>query len=466
MNAEPRISRAPSGPTPKAGAPARAAAQPGGPSLLEQLLSLEGELREAPTREALGHFIAHETSRVIPAGIVMLLAEGATGGALRVKAVSSVSRVEPHAPGIAAIETLVARWTGAGSPAATAIRVLAPGERVPEFPYGHALCVPLIHRGARHGVLLLLRNGPFSEREKLVADRLSGAYGHGLAALRERRAHLLPALRRRAVQVGVTVLLLAALAIPVPMSVLAPAEVVASDPVVVTASLDGVIAGIAVDPNRPVEAGTVLVRYNDTDLAGRLAIAERALDLAVARHQRVVQGASQSADLRREIAVTEAERDLARAERDEALARLERTVIRAPSEGIAIFASREDWTGRPVSTGERIMEIGDPERVEIAIEVGLGDSAVLKPGASVLLFADQDPLSPLAATLTSAAYRAEPVEGGRLAYRARAVLDDTGESPLRRIGVRGTARITDGRVMLGHYLFRRPISQLRQWTGL
>ena len=464
MNADPRLARAPAGVARKA-APAVSAAPPA-PTILELLLSLEGELRGAETREALGHFMVNETRRVIPGGIACLFAEGRTGGALRAKAMSSLTRIDPHAPGIAGLEGLAARLTNRNELAASAVVSLTPETRVAEFPYAHALLIPLRHRARCHGVLLILRNVAFADRDKVVADRLAGAYGHAWAALADNRFRFLPALRRRRVQLLAAALVLAVMAIPVPMSVLAPAEVVASDPVVVTASLDGVIADIAVEPNRSVEAGTVLVRYNDTDLAGRLAIAERALDLAMARHQRVVQGASQSADLRREIAVTEAERDLARAERDEALATLERTVIRAPSAGIAIFASREDWTGRPVSTGERIMEIGDPQRVEIAIEVGLGDSAVLKPGASVLLFADQDPLSPLAAKLTSAAYRAEAVEGGRFAYRARAELEDAGESPLRRIGVRGTARITEGRVLLGYYLFRRPISQLRQWTGL
>ncbi len=439
---------------------------------LEALLSLEGELRSVANADAFGFFVTNETRRIIASDLTVYLRTRPGGGRFTVRAVSSVSSVEAHAPGIAGLETLAAQLFGALGQSPVTIAPLLQEQRVAEFPYAHALVMRLQSKaGNVPGLILLLRNQPFADRDRVLAERLSQTYAYVLENLSPARfgAGALAMVRRRSVQAGIALLVLCLLAIPVPMSALAPAEVVAQSPVVVTASLDGVIASVEVEPNRPVEQGTVLVRYNDTDLSGRLAIAERALDLAAARHQRVMQGASQSQDLRREIAVTEAELDLARAERDEALALLSRTVIRAPSPGIAIFASRDDWTGRPVATGERIMEIGDPDRVEIEIEVGLGDSVVLAEGASVWLFADQDPLNPLRATVERASYRAEAMEAGRLAYRVRARLaeDDDGEgSPLRRIGVRGTARITHGRVSLGHYLLRRPLSQWRQWSGL
>ena len=34
-----------------------------------------------------------------------------------------------------------------------------------------------------------------------------------------------------------------------------------------------------------------------------------------------------------------------------------------------------------------------------------------------------------------------------------------------RIGLRGTAKIYGDRVLLGYYLFRRPLATLRGWTG-
>ena len=53
---------------------------------------------------------------------------------------------------------------------------------------------------------------------------------------------------------------------------------------------------------------------------------------------------------------------------------------------------------------------------------------------------------------------------GVSAYRLRGVFDD--ETGHARIGLRGTARVSGEWATLGYYLFRRPISALREWTGL
>jgi multidrug efflux pump subunit AcrA (membrane-fusion protein) len=48
------------------------------------------------------------------------------------------------------------------------------------------------------------------------------------------------------------------------MSTLAPAKIVAKDPLIVNAPIDGVIAEILVLPNTVVSEGQVLFKYEDT----------------------------------------------------------------------------------------------------------------------------------------------------------------------------------------------------------
>ena len=145
---------------------------------------------------------------------------------------------------------------------------------------------------------------------------------------------------------------------------------------------------------------------------------------------------------------------------DDLLARVE---VRAEQGGLLIYANRNDLTGRPVSTGERVMEIADPATAVYRIDLPLDDAIAIDPGAKVRLFLEADPLDARGAAVREAGYRAVEVPGGGLAYRIIAAPE--GKVLPLRIGLRGTARIAGQPVSLGFFLFRRPISKLRQYLG-
>ena len=142
---------------------------------------------------------------------------------------------------------------------------------------------------------------------------------------------------------------------------------------------------------------------------------------------------------------------------------LERVTVTAERAGIAVFADASDWIGRPVVTGERILQIADPARVETRIALPVHDAVALAPGARVKLFLDDDPLAPLAARLTTAGYESELTAAGILSYRLTAALPPGPPPP--RIGLQGVARIAGSPVPLGLFLFRRPLTAFRQWLG-
>ena len=114
--------------------------------------------------------------------------------------------------------------------------------------------------------------------------------------------------------------------------------------------------------------------------------------------------------------------------------------------------------------GERIMEIADPSHVEALVDVPVGDAIVLKAGARVKLFLDAEPLKPRDAIIRAADYQARVRPGNVVSFRVVAGIED-GKAPLR-LGARGTAQLYGDKVSLGFYMFRRPLTVLRQWTGL
>ena len=184
--------------------------------------------------------------------------------------------------------------------------------------------------------------------------------------------------------------------------------------------------------------------------------------VALARLQTTRQSSFLSQQGRRDLAVMKAEFDLAQTELQKAKQDMAKTVVSAPRSGVVVFSSKVDWQGRPVATGEKIVEIANPDNVEYRVDLSVSDSIVLTDGARVKVFLDSDPLEPKEARLISSAYRARVTDADQLAFQLT-VQPLGGEQP--RIGSRGTAQIFGETVTLGFYLFRRPLSKIRQMVG-
>ena len=138
--------------------------------------------------------------------------------------------------------------------------------------------------------------------------------------------------------------------------------------------------------------------------------------------------------------------------------------IVAQRTGVLVYENKDRWIGKPVKTGERIMEIVDPNLAMARIDLPVADAIVLDKSAGAKLFLDANPLSSLRATLVSESYQAEPNATQQLVYRVLADFDAGKDMP--RIGSRGTAQIRGAYIPLAYYLLRRPLSALRQRFGI
>ena len=446
-----------------------AAPAPGPSSPFSTFIQLESTAREAETVEALAATMVNEPRRLLPYRQAALLTRD-DAGAVRVEAVSGVAVLETDAPMVSWLAR-AGRAVLEGEQAAR-LHVVAPEDLPPPLREewsawmpARVLWCPLKSRdGLAFGALWLSREEPWQEPEAVMIDRLAGCYGHAWLALVGRRRSLLPDQARRPLLIGAPLAVVLALLIPVRQSVLAPAEIVPVKPVVVAAPIDGVIARFQITPNQSVSAGQALFSFDDTTLKAQAASAERTLGVALAELRQSTQGAMIDRKQAEKVALDEAQVRLRRTELDYARDLLGRITVTAERAGVAVFTDENDWIGRPVVTGQRILEIADPGHTELNVEVPVRDAIVLTPGAPVDLFLDVEPLSPKPAILTSASYEAEMTPAGTLSYRVRASFPD--DLPPPRIGLQGTAKIYGERVALGLYLFRRPLSALRQWLGL
>ncbi|MBB3102253.1 efflux RND transporter periplasmic adaptor subunit [Azomonas macrocytogenes] len=255
-----------------------------------------------------------------------------------------------------------------------------------------------------------------------------------------------------------------ALLLPVRQTVLAPAEVMAMDAEVVAAPLDGVVKSIHVRPNEMVAKGNLLFSLDDITLRNRLEVAQKSVAVADAELQAATQKAFDNLQSKAELALLNGRAQEKRAELSAVQTQLARIDVTASRDGVAVFGDPDDWLGRPVVTGERIMQLADPGKPGVLVHLPVADAITLEPGAELRLFLTVQPLSPLSARLTETSYQATLSPDNVASYRLRGAFGNAQERA--RIGLRGTAKLYGGWVTLGYYLFRRPVAALREWSGL
>jgi len=141
---------------------------------------------------------------------------------------------------------------------------------------------------------------------------------------------------------------------------------------------------------------------------------------------------------------------------------LQQLAVTSPIAGVVISTNSKSWRGKPVSVGEKIVTVANPDRVKVEMWLPVED--LLSPGADkvVELYLYRDSSKSYYADLEQIGYSAELSPQGVLSYRAVATVED---SKLFRIGERGSAKIEGEQTTLFLYLFRKPLLWLKIWLS-
>lgn len=436
---------------------------------LSSLLHLEQRARACSAAELAFLMVNDTTTAVACQQAVLWRRDGE--GAGRVAALSGVASPDPASPYVGWLSRLLTALdkeggnaprpvTAADGPAALA------GDWAEWLP-AHGLWCPLdTGRGTVLGGLLLARSQPWTDGDIQLMSMLAGAYAQ--AWLIADRLKPAPSWkegmrkRRRAV-IAAAAIVAAAAVVPVRQSVLAPAEVVPMQPMLVRAPFEGVVDKVAVAPNAEVEEGQVLVSLDTTQLRTRLRVASKSREIAEAEYGQTAQQALADPSFKGKLALLQSKIAQQAAEVAFVEDQLRRAEMAAPAAGIAVFDDPNDWIGRPVAVGERIMTVADPRKVELEIQVPVADVATFDSGAEITFFPNVAPDQPAEARLTFASHASQPTPEGVLAHRFRARFDSG--DPLR-LGLKGTAKIYGDRRPLLLWLLRRPLATVRQWLTL
>lgn len=437
-----------------------------------EIAALEARARAANTIPELGFSLANDAYSLLIFQQALVFADDGVKGELL--AVSGLARPTEDSPYLV---WLTRTWPWLREKCSAAPGWFAGSADMPEeiavgwrewWPAG-VLALPLRRRSgeALGWVCFLLDEAPSESINAALQQVLpTWSYCWEMLAGRPRpswrkRWRDLPRNRRRLILASLAALLL----LPVRQTALAPAEVVALDAEVVAAPLDGVLKTVHVKPNQPVKAGQPLFSLDETTLQNRLEVARKSVAVADAELLSMTQKAFDNSQSKSELALLGGRVHERRAELAAVQAQLARISVVAPRDGVAVFADSNDWLGRPVATGERIMLLADPARPGILIHLPVAEAVALETGAPVKLFLTVMPLSPYAGQLIETSYQATPSPDQIASYRLRAAFEPGAVDERLRIGLRGTAKISGRWVVLGYYLLRRPLATLREWSG-
>lgn len=329
-----------------------------------------------------------------------------------------------------------------------------------------------------HGAVVLLRDDPWTAHEQWLWQDWAATWAHAWHALvhpratgwrrtgqRMRQLWQTQPDRRWWQQTRVRVIagVIAVLLCPVQLSVLAPGELVPSQPVVIRAPLEGVIDTFHVQPNQRVAAGTPLFGFDEALIRSRLDVATQALSTAETEYRQTSQQALIDARSKTQLALLTGKIEEKRAEVEYLAEQLTRARVLAPREGVVLMDDPSEWIGRPVSVGERILRIAAPRDAEVEAWVPLADAVPLPAGAPVKLYLHANPLSPVQATVRYMAHDAVARPDGQYAYRVRATLSVPTD---HRVGLKGSAKLSAGWTPLGYWVLRRPLAALRTTLGI
>lgn len=437
---------------------------------LSALLQLEQRARRCSAAE-LGFLMVNDTAGVVPCQQAALWRRsGPEAG--EVAALSGACAPDPASPYVGWLRQVLAIFDqdeAAGPRVVLSAHLPAAlATDWAEWLPSHALWCPLdAGQGQRLGGLLLARSAPWHDGDTHMMAALAGAYAQAWLLASQRPVGLpwVTKLRHRRRAVVAVVAGLAVLAVlPIRQSVLAPAEVVPITPMQIRAPFDGVVDTIAVAPNAEVTAGQVLVSLDTTQLRTRHRVATKSREIAEAEYSQTAQMALSDPSVKGRLALLLSKIEQQAAEVGFVEEQLRRAEMSAPAAGIAVFDDANDWIGRPVAVGERIMIVADPSQVELEIQVPVADVTTFDTGAETVFFPNIAPDHPVDASVVFASHASQPAADGVLAHRFRAAFAGTG--PDLRLGLKGTAKIYGERRPLLMWLLRRPLAMVRQWLML
>lgn len=222
----------------------------------------------------------------------------------------------------------------------------------------------------------------------------------------------------------------------------------------VYAKCDGIIAKCHYEDGNNVKKDDLVISLNTEQLQYRLASTRADYNRATAEQEKVSLESFTDKQLLSKVKLLKIRQEQAKVAIDECEWLLRQSYINSPADGILLLSenSAEKMEGKAVKTGDKLFEVFAPDDLIAEIEVDEQNASLLGQLKNTVLYLHSSPEQPIRAHVFFTGSQSMLTERKTFCYILRADLLD--DSPNRRCGMRGTARISGPKVSLGYYLFR------------
>jgi multidrug resistance efflux pump len=303
------------------------------------------------------------------------------------------------------------------------------------------------------------------ETLNLTIDHLIPAYAASLEKFTSAFSKLkFSSLSRQKLSVALLTLFFIMTLIRVPLRIVAPCEVVAKDPIVVTAPLEGIIEEIIVKPGATVAKGELLFKYDKRVPLQELKVAEKNLEITEADVNRSSIVGLENADALKELGTLKLKMEKAEVERDLAKFQASRLDVLAPGSGIVMIQNRDEWRGKPVKVGERVLSINNHSNTKVEIRLPEDDNVTFNLNEPIKVFLNINPETSHLAHITYISDYSSLSENQLPSFIAEAEWEKAPDNV--KIGLKGTAILYGENVSLFYFILRKPWAIFRNFVGI
>ncbi|NGX43160.1 MAG: hypothetical protein K940chlam7_01451 [Chlamydiae bacterium] len=331
-------------------------------------------------------------------------------------------------------------------------------------PLKAMLWIPIFVEEKLYGGLLLERwhDRPWVDKELELLEQLSKGYGATLEKYTTSALKKVVKSPRLKVVLGVLILLL--LFVRVPLRIVAPCEVVPQNPILVTAPLNGIISETKVDPGQFVEKERILFEYDKNIPQQELKMAMQQVEIAESELKRAIVLGLSDEEARSRTGILSLELEKAEINLGLAKYRASQLTVRSPEAGYVQIDDPDDWRGKPVVIGERVMVISRQDQTKIRIWIPENDNIPLNTEEPIKIFLNIRPESSYLAQLLFINDYSTVDERQVVSFAAEADWKNGPEGV--KLGLKGTAILYGDSVSLAYYVLRKPWATARNLFGI
>lgn len=251
--------------------------------------------------------------------------------------------------------------------------------------------------------------------------------------------------------------------IHIPLRIAAPCEVVPKDPIIVAAPLEGIIEKVVVKPGETVHKDDILVEYHKTVFLQNLKVAQKQVQILQADVNRAMTLGFKDERSLSELAVLKLKLEKEKLALGLAEYYASKLIIKAPQEGIVIIDNPDEWRGKPVQIGEKILILSNEQNTKIRIWLPENDNIVLDPKRNIKIFLNIKPEISYRASLIYVAAESIVTEKHLASFIAEADWIDKPKEV--KLGLKGTAILYGENVSIFYFIIRKPWASVRNFIG-